>query len=77
MMQPADHMSEGYDQPSSRVTSGPRYWRVLMIRVLARSCSYVAPPKSITVYRRERRCMSNDGACNLCVGLGKHYTKHR
>ena len=48
MMQPADHTSEGKDQPISKITSGPRYCRVLTTVDFRGSLSYVAPPKSIT-----------------------------
>jgi hypothetical protein len=48
MMHAADQISEGKDQPSSNVTSGPRYCRVFTIFDFFLSSSYVAPPKSIT-----------------------------
>ena len=48
-MQPSDQTSEGRPQPMPRMTSGERYWRVLMSELLCGSQSYVAPPKSISL----------------------------
>ena len=43
-MQPADQISDFSSQPSSKMTSGPRYCRVLMI-FSRRSCSRTVLPK--------------------------------
>ena len=45
-MQPADQISDFSSQPSSKMTSGPRYCHVLMI-FSRRSCSRTVLPKSM------------------------------
>lgn len=67
-MQPALHTSEGVLHPRPRMTSGARYWRVLMRELLC-SQSKVAPPKSISFRAVEAGASTRSPVRRTLVGL--------